>query len=71
MAEEKTYTLLQLRSGKRWTQKKAAAKLDVSVSTLSSWENGKKFPTIDKVWEIEEVYGVSMSVINFSPSSTV
>ena len=71
MAEEKTYTLLQLRSGKRWTQKEAADKLDVSVSTLSNWENEKKFPTIDKVWEIEEVYGVPMSVINFSPSSTV
>lgn len=71
MAEEKTYTLLQLRSGKRWTQKKAADKLDVSVSTLSKWENGKIFPTIDKVWEIEEVYGVPISAINFSPSSTV
>ena len=71
MAEEKTYTLLQLRSGKRWTQKEAAAKLDVSVSTLSNWENEKKFPTIDKVWEIAEVYGVQMSVINFLPSSKV
>ena len=71
MAEEKAYTLLQLRSGKRWTQKEAAAKLDVSVSTLSNWENEKKFPTIDKVWEIAEIYGVPMSDINFSPSSTV
>lgn len=69
--EEKTYTLLQLRSGKRWTQKEAAKKLGVSESTLSKWENALIFPTIDKVWIIEDVYGVPLSGINFLPNDTV
>ncbi len=69
--EEKTYTLLQLRSGKRWTQKEAAKKLGVSESTLSKWENALIFPTIDKVWVIEDVYGVPLSGINFLPNNTV
>ena len=45
----KTYTLVQLRKGKQWTQKEAAKKLGVSDSTLSKWENATKYPTIDQV----------------------
>ncbi|WP_307984061.1 helix-turn-helix transcriptional regulator [uncultured Lactococcus sp.] len=71
MASEKTYTLLQLRSGKRWTQEEAAKHLGVSATTLSNWENGIRFPTIDKVWDIEDVYGVPLTGINFLPADTV
>ena len=73
MAEKKlaTYTLLQLRTGKRWTQKEAAKKLGVSESTLSKWENAIRFPTIDQVWVIEDTYDVPISGINFLPSNTV
>ncbi|WP_416037511.1 helix-turn-helix domain-containing protein [Lactococcus formosensis] len=71
MAERKTYTLLQLRSGKRWTQKEAAKQIGVSEATLSNWENAIRFPTIDKVWILEDVYGVPLSGINFLPDNTV
>lgn len=66
-----TYTLLQLRNGKRWTQKQAAQKLGVSESTLSKWENAIRFPTMDQVWVIEETYEVPLSGINFLPKNTV
>lgn len=71
MSDKKTYTLLQLRSGKRWTQKEAAKQLGVSETTLSNWENGIRFPTIDKVWVIEDIYDVPLSGINFLPNNTV
>ena len=67
----KTYTLVQLRKGKQWTQKEAAKKLGVSDSTLSKWENATKYPTIDQVWLIEDVYDIPMSGINFLPKNTV
>ncbi len=66
-----TYTLLQLRTGKRWTQKEAAKELGVSESTLSKWENAIRFPTMDQVWLIEDTYGVPLSGINFLPENTV
>nr|DAH58811.1 MAG TPA: Helix-turn-helix XRE-family like protein [Caudoviricetes sp.] len=66
-----TYTLLQLRTGKRWTQKEAAKKLGVSESTLSKWENAVRFPTMDQVWVIEDTYEVPLSGINFLPENTV
>ncbi len=66
-----TYTLLQLRTGKRWTQKEAAKKLGVSESTLSKWENAIRFPTMDQVWVIEDTYEVPLSGINFLPENTV
>ena len=66
-----TYTLLQLRTGKRWTQKEAAKKLGVSESTLSKWENAVIFPTMDQVWVIEDTYEVPLSGINFLPENTV
>ena len=66
----KTYTLLQLRNGKKWTQKEAAKKLGVSDGTLSKWENATKYPTIDQVWLIEDVYDIPMSGINFFPNNT-
>ena len=50
-------------------QKTAAAKLNITPETLSSWERAKRFPTVIQISKIEELYGIKYSDINFLPSN--
>lgn len=52
-------------------QKQAAKSLNVTPKTLSFWENGKRFPTVDKAKQICELYGVSFDDIIFLPQTSL
>ena len=60
-------TLKAARVNAGLTQKEAAAKIGISKQTLSSYENGKRFPEPDVIRRIEEVYGLSYNNIRFRP----
>lgn len=45
------------------TQKELAAVLRVSPSTVSSWETSSKYPTIDRLYDIARVLGVSVTML--------
>ena len=49
----------RLRAG--LTQVEAAKGLDVSQSTISSWENGTNYPTGSKIPSIAKLYGCEIS----------
>ena len=47
----------------------AAKRLEVSESTLYKWENGKTFPNVRKILDIEQAYGIPFGEIIFLPRS--
>lgn len=58
-------SLKALRINKRMRQTDAAKALNVSVSTIKSWENGKTFPKPAHINKICVLYGVSYDNIKF------
>lgn len=50
------------------SQKGVASALNVSNKTISAWENGKSFPTADKIPLICDLYGLSYDDIIFLPA---
>ena len=59
------YTLKALRANADLTQSEVAEKIGVSITTWSKWENKQRFPTVDKVEKISELFGVSYDDIIF------
>lgn len=53
------------------SQKEAAKSLNVSNKTISSWENGKTFPSADKIDALCELYKMSYDDINFLPANSL
>ena len=53
------------------SQKDAAKSLNVSNKTISSWENGKTFPSADKIDALCELYKMSYDDINFLPTNSL
>lgn len=53
------------------SQKDAAGHLGVSNKTIASWEKGATFPTLDKIPEICELYGLSYDNLNFLPNDSL
>ena len=51
-------------------QKKAAELLGITPKTLSYWESGKRFPTVDFVLKICELYHARFDDIIFLPEET-
>lgn len=64
-------TLKACRVNKGLTQKQASEKLGVSPSTLFLWEKGKKFPNVEMIKAIEDLYGVKYADIIFLPNSMI
>ena len=58
-------TLEAARRNKKYTQKKAADLVGVSVSTIKNWEKGRTHPTQKKIEKLCEVYEVSYDTIFF------
>lgn len=48
------------------TQKEAAKKLNVNVSTMQNWESGKTAPTVDKFIELCRLYGCPTNTVSFA-----
>lgn len=53
------------------SQKDVAKSLNVSNKTISSWENGKTFPSADKIDALCELYKMSYDDINFLPTNSL
>ena len=64
-------TLKAARVNAGYGQNQAAKILNITPKTLSFWENGKSFPTVDKVKEICDLYHVCYDDIIFLPSTSL
>jgi DNA-binding XRE family transcriptional regulator len=53
-----------LRAAKKWSQKELAKKIGVDWTSISSWENGKRFPHYTTAQKIEELYKEAMKDVN-------
>jgi len=51
--------LKELRQTKKWSTKELGTRLNVSDSTISRWENSIIIPTIDNLYNIAVLFGVS------------
>ena len=60
-------TLKAARVNAGFTQEKAAELLHVAPKTIVWWEAGRRFPTVDKVYEICKLYNVKFDDISFLP----
>lgn len=58
-------TLKALRANSNMKQSEVAQKLGISTTTWSKWENGKSFPDVAQVKEIEKLFGVAYDDIIF------
>lgn len=58
-------TLKALRVNKGLDQKSAAEVLGITPETLSRWEQGKSYPNVRQISQIEKLYSVTYSDINF------
>ena len=57
---EKENRLTSLRAQKGMTQREVAEELGVTRQAVSQWESGKVYPSVEKLWELSRLYGVSM-----------
>ena len=48
--------LKKLRLARRWAQKRVATELGVSVSVVSDWERGNRFPSADNLMALATLY---------------
>ena len=60
-------TLKAARVNANLTQKEAAKRLEISKSTLASYEMYKTIPSIDMAKKIAALYGLEVDGIIFSP----
>lgn len=48
------------RTKKGWSQEELAAKLFVSRQSVSKWENGQNYPSIEVIIKVSDLFGVSI-----------
>lgn len=58
-------TMKAARINRNLTQEEVAVKLNVTKKTVSSWENGRTLPGLDKIEAICELYGLSYDDIQW------
>lgn len=58
-------TLKAARINNRYTITEAAKKLEISVVTLSKYENGIRFPNVKTINKILELYKLDYSNVDF------
>lgn len=58
-------TLKAARVNKRLTQKEAAERLGIAVSTLIQYEAGRTFPDVPVLQKMEKLYEISYNEIDF------
>lgn len=61
------FTLKMLRVGRKLKQTDVANALGINRKTVSAWENGESFPTVDKIDAICALFGVSCDDIQWKP----
>ena len=60
-------TLKAARVNADLTQREAGKLLGVTKDTIFNWENGRSFPSVKLIPEIERIYNVSYDDIIFCP----
>lgn len=63
-------TLKAARVNAGYTLTQASELLDISVNTLSRYENGKSFPSVNVVKRMVGLYAIPFDSINFLPVVT-
>ncbi len=58
-------TLKAARVNAGLSQRAAGERIKVSKDTISNWENGRSFPSAEKIKEIENVYKVKYDDLIF------
>ena len=58
-------TIRELREERGWTQRDLAARLDVTVTSVSGWERRTGEPRASQLRRLARLFGVSMDEINF------
>ena len=58
-------SLAAARTNVKMTQQQVADSLDVSVSTIKNWENGKTSPKVDMAMKLCALYGIEYNNLNF------
>lgn len=73
MEKEISKRLVDLRKGKKLTQKQLADKLGISKNTVSSWERGDSEPSCTCTGELASFFGVSTDwiILGVAPDETV
>jgi transcriptional regulator with XRE-family HTH domain len=63
--------ICQFRTLRNYTQKYVAKQLNISRSTLSTWENGTTPVSIERLIKLAEVFGVDnyRQLIDFDPNT--
>lgn len=56
-------SLEKARVNSRLTQADVAHEMGVSLKTIQNWENGIYFPRIDQLYQLMEIYNVSVGDI--------
>ena len=59
-------SLRSARVNKGYTQKEAAGRIGISEETLSRYERGRTYPSVEVIKRMEEVYGISYNEIRFT-----
>ncbi|CAN5636322.1 hypothetical protein BH24CHL1_BH24CHL1_19010 [soil metagenome] len=59
-------TIRELREERGWTQRELAARLDVTVTSVSGWERRTYEPRASQLRRLAELFGVSMDDIDFA-----
>jgi len=52
-----------LRKARGWSQDDLAVKLDLSRGAISSWEDDRNKPTVDKLEKLADLFNVSMDYL--------
>jgi transcriptional regulator with XRE-family HTH domain len=66
MPETTGERIKRLREERRWTQKKLAAKLEVSSKTISNWERGENMPR-GSIGALEKVFAETIAGTETDP----
>ena len=51
--------LIKLRKRNGWSQEELANKIDVSRQAVSKWESSSAIPSLDKILQLGELFGVT------------
>lgn len=58
-------TLKALRVNAGLTQKQLAEVMHITPETIGNWERGKTYPDVKQITELEKIFNVGYSDINF------
>ena len=52
--------LKKLRKTHGWNAQTFAKEFGTGKSTVSRWESGERFPSMDTIWKIADLFGISI-----------